>query len=287
VKNIKLFLEYTNNTRSSSLTEEEFIRLLNNNCTDWLRNPSMLIRFKNKVDDKFSLIDPKLHVRKSISDLNYVTILLDNLPSWSEFPKRSESVIFSYGIKNNRGAFGGELYFIIPFDNANFGVSPSSDLWAVKNNDVFDYSLTEDILHGFSKMGAPTNYSDFSKWASNQFSHDTISEFENNGRGNYMTRSIFIKYKDHKDIPFMEWFDNISSPSNWYRNNVYGFKLLDYNGLVNLDLRGGKGDHGRECWTDSNCLIYHVGDIPQSYSNDIEKIYKMEFDRMVRRFMNN
>lgn len=256
------FLEYSkyeNKTRSVPLKEDEFLSILKNKCKKWYNNPKPLVRFKNNVNPHsvFSKINPKLSVRKSLNRHNYNTMLIDNLPSWSEFPKRSESIIFLNKIKNLISGFGNEFYFVIPFDGAKIGVAPADDLWNAKNKDItlsFDESFSEML----DKIGAPdNNYEEFKKYMNKTKPKDL-------GLVSFLFVKIHEFYEKHskKFDTFMEYFNYLLRPSNFKREfdnkNQDGYKVLDYTQTVNQK-------HKLECWTDSECLIIYGGSLNESF----------------------
>ena len=80
-------------------------------------------------------IDPSLKQRVSVNTHNYYTVLMDNLPSWQEYPKRSRSLICSTSLYTARGFATGEPYNIFPIDGAKIAVCPRLDIWHVKLTD--------------------------------------------------------------------------------------------------------------------------------------------------------
>ena len=52
-------------SRSSNLSEEEFFKLLKENCQDFIKNPKPLQRVK-RDSIMYSYINPKIHSRKMV-----------------------------------------------------------------------------------------------------------------------------------------------------------------------------------------------------------------------------
>jgi len=74
------------------------------------------------------VVNPKASKRTSVGDSgNHYTLLLDNIKSWSDFPKRSKSLICAMSREIASGF--GTPYVIIPFDGAEFAVAPRHDIW--------------------------------------------------------------------------------------------------------------------------------------------------------------
>ncbi len=78
--------------------------------------------------DDIILIQPEYSVRRSRWTRNYYTLLLDNLPNWQSYPKRSKSVVFTTEWKN--AAARGTIYRIFPKNGYRIAVCPSDDIWS-------------------------------------------------------------------------------------------------------------------------------------------------------------
>jgi len=226
IKSFRLF-----ESRTSQITDAEFVMLVKENCKDYLANPKYMQRMKGKFNGDYSYIDPKMHRRiPFMADITGVvsahhTLLMDNLPSWKGFPKRSESVIgnlsFSYDT-----SFGERCYLVIPYDGANFGLAPSSDLWGSycevgnmkyelrERSNVWGLSYIDNIFKSFSSDGIESVEEGFDKYfAPQKFSSRTgelAKEFRNVG----------------------------------------------YEGLESTDCR--------EFWTDSRCILVYLADLGRS-----------------------
>lgn len=77
--------------------------------------------------DVQGIIDTNKFNRKSANTHNYYTIWMDNHPSWSDYPKRSKSLICSMS-EDYAGSFG-DLKLIIPADGNKIGICSDDDLW--------------------------------------------------------------------------------------------------------------------------------------------------------------
>jgi hypothetical protein len=268
MKHLQPFFEYHKSTRTNSISKEEFLSILHSNCKDWLSSPHALVRRKESESSKYSLIDPTESVRRSINKQNHVTMLMDNLPSWEEFPKRSRSVIFSVNEKgpNYAPAFGFQVYFVIPFDNAKFGVTPSIDLWQAEVKSGWDFlsgerklAFNDDLSQNFGAreydMGFSSDYNRFSMEANRFFSHD-IEEMPNR----IFIKRLKTRFDESGENKFMYFLNNILAPDNFHDSNENrvsddGFKVMNYIQMINNPTR-----RGNECWTESKCLIYYAGD---------------------------
>lgn len=281
MKHLKPFFEYYRNTRGNEISKDEFLSILNTNCKDWLKAPHQLVRRKEKYDSQFSLIDPSKDTRISINPSNHVTMLMDDLPSWKNFPKRSKSVIFSVNVEGPRysPAFGNEVYFVIPFDNARFGVTPELDLWSARVRKSSSYSndsswffkemsMNDDLSNYFYNINVSSDYNLFSKQVNEFFAKEIDVNVDSR-----ITRRFKEDFKETGKETFIDYLNDLLSPGNFWdkdhdRINDNGYKVMDYNQMINNPTK-----RGNECWTDSKCLIYYAGNSDLNV-NHVDELYK-------------
>jgi hypothetical protein len=133
--------EYKKKTRSEELTKEQFLELISKHCTQYTLNNTQLyrgVREGRKISSNpggksdYLKLDPRGKRRVSIEPQNVHTFIMDNLPAWKDYPKRSESVIAT----TSDGATGmyGYTYVVIPFDNVKIGICPSYSIWGTFGN---------------------------------------------------------------------------------------------------------------------------------------------------------
>ena len=65
--------------------------------------------------------------RKSANVPNWYTLIMDNVPEWSKFPKRSASVICTTDPIASRDY--GVTFNVLPFGNPIIGICPNEDIW--------------------------------------------------------------------------------------------------------------------------------------------------------------
>lgn len=88
---------------------------------------------------EYGIVDPKsASERRSANTMNHTTLLVDNLPSWKRFPKRSQSIICSTNFANAQSY--GPIHLVYPTDQCDIGVVPSMDMW-----DGFQKRMRSDI----------------------------------------------------------------------------------------------------------------------------------------------
>ena len=107
-------------------------------------------------------------LRKSAYNRNYMTLLMDNLPSWNKYPKRSRGIIST--TDKSKGYRYGTLKHAIPYDDVKVATAPADDIFfsfkfindqgdVVKNFNNWMY----DILHQQELDTQDDNFKKFKK----------------------------------------------------------------------------------------------------------------------------
>lgn len=136
--------------RKKKLTEDDFFDILKSKCSNAIKNDNVSIYRGMKGIDNFYHIrglDSEIERMSANAHFNVYNLLFSNLQSWSNFPKRSKSIICStaYGAAS---AYGHSVYKIFPFDDTKIGVSPESDIWYT----FPQYGTIELFNEGFRKL---------------------------------------------------------------------------------------------------------------------------------------
>lgn len=86
---------------------------------------------ESEFNDAFGFVQPSKHTRESMwANRNTYTVLLDNLPSWKAFPKRSKSIIMTTNRTNAQRRSGNNIpYAIFPVNNSKIGICSYEDIW--------------------------------------------------------------------------------------------------------------------------------------------------------------
>lgn len=114
--------------RSKPISFEEARELIHTKCKNTIQQNGHYFRGIHKVRGDYLLFKSGNTERKSANTSNYYTLLLDNLPNWKKFPKRSKSIICSSGIQ--KALDYGHVYDVYPYDSATVAVCPKDDLWS-------------------------------------------------------------------------------------------------------------------------------------------------------------
>lgn len=266
--------------RSSEISLDRLIELYQNNCNEHKLPNQKIYRGIEGASFDFGYVNPKKFTRTSTdqADGNIYTLLLDNLPAWSEYPKRSKSIICS--TSSGQASTYGRTYVVIPYDNAIFGVCPDNDIWysfdtgiqEIMGARVSGYSLNVlnrsiDLLYQYLKRGEysrdsvmitnPSSFSDLVSYI-NEIS-ENIDQIEDSFRDD--VEDVMKRSVDHifsleliktikKHDSFMDVLKKMFDP------NVNDFELKKYQSAFNID------GITRELWTESESLlvdsyIYH------------------------------
>ena len=140
--------KYGGKSRTKSIDKETAIKLIKDNCkksyhTMYNSPYSRKLYRGTRSGGEYGFVDTNTdQPRVSANTLNYMTLLMDNLPSWKEYPKRSKSIICS---TSNTSSLGyGVSYNVIPYDNAIIGVCKYYDVWesfsGLGHNTVWDFN---------------------------------------------------------------------------------------------------------------------------------------------------
>ena len=251
------------------LSDDEFIKCVSENCKEFNVDSVSINRYVNLPQDRIYLIDPSLTMRKSRDNLNIYTLIMDNTPEWSDYPKRSFSLICTIKKYNN-------AFLVVPFDNAKFGVCRyKPDIWNIFNEKFERMKLTEKYFPFNSALLeniANVAYQIFDR----KFNDDTydamctdLSKMEE-----YLTTFIdntdklakitkryghdterllkFYLYLKTKKLTFIKFFEKLYSVNN------RSFALTTYNEIQENSkkfFRGPNEYDAAECWTDSKCIL--------------------------------
>lgn len=122
-------------------------------------------------EDGVSIIDTAQSKRSSENTKNWYTTILDNHPAYSDYPKRSESLICTTRWSSALGYAGSEANMIalIPFDTAKIGWVGKADIWrAIVNIDGARESLIgmNDFFNELETLGLNDNdWNSFEKFS--------------------------------------------------------------------------------------------------------------------------
>ena len=194
------------------------------------------------IEADYLVGDSTARNRVSRNTENYYTVLIDNLPEWQKFPKRSKSLICTNLLVKAK-MYGNNWQFsykIIPFDEVKkIAVCPEEDIWqsfpkikgeGIKNMPIFNNMLTEIFAKiGISNLGSiALNNAD-----SYQVLTDALRQIKKLPKN-------FINSLDNSYQPLAKILHQTKDPvkliENLFNPEDNGFDLIDYNQLDNIPI---------------------------------------------------
>jgi len=120
------FLHYLTEGRTQSIDKDKALELVNKHCKN-IGNQKIYRGIRSLSIDYGYVDSNKGLPRVSINTENYMTLLMDNLPSWKNYPKRSKGIICS--TNPIEATSYGNAFQVIPYDNSKIGICPKEDIW--------------------------------------------------------------------------------------------------------------------------------------------------------------
>lgn len=232
---------------------ERIMRAIRNDCSVAVNASHRGIKIykglKIAMPSKAYLTNPKLMSRVSQNTENYYTLLMDNLPAWKLFPKRSQSLICS--TKANTAFIYGHAYQIFPFDDAKIAICPRSDIWQ-------SFPKITDTSHSMRDMHSINLF--LSKNYINDSSYDEMidSIFQNR---------VLLGKQAAKEFPTLEFIGKCNTKEELINgfNEIMnpkenGFTLGDIMGIPAKKL-------DKEVWTDSKAYMVNITKGPDIIEN--------------------
>lgn len=286
---------------SLTLSEDDAITVIQKNCKEFLKNPKYITRGirkdfegKNWINSDYFYSNPSTLNRKSADCYNYYTLVIDNDPSWKEFPKRHKSFICTLGqthMKDN-------VYYVIPEDGSKWGVCNEYDIYLGFNKQYVANSFTHDLSKFYTYIMNINNdkinilsdddyltFIDDLNKLNEKLKSMTGSEIIGELKKNlYLTNHFKSIIKNNVG----EYYKTIEQPLKWYNGwkgdmvkivkdyvSPNNFKVQTYEELENISYKFDKeskrflktvNENEKEIWTDSPCVFIHKRNI-----NDILK----------------
>jgi hypothetical protein len=245
MKHLKSINESLNTT---TLTKDEVIEILTTKCKKFLSwekdyTEDCLIYRKDESRGDFLLVNPKISSQDRIAPYafkNYHNLLISNLESWKDWPRRNKSLICasSYRALSHGGGFikGPSVdYVIIPFDDTMVATGDRGDFWNCFSNLPKDESFMEEdldrpsiayymtsLVHELDRNVKPslnTNWNELKSFLEGSEASEQII-------GKYFTTDYEVLWNDNLNL--LENLDILLNPKS---NN---FKLTDITGVMNM-----------------------------------------------------
>ncbi len=127
----------------SVISQEDALEIINSQCSKskWMLRSSDYAIFRGESaravkmgrETGFLTVDPSATLRKSENTTNYYTVILDNTPSMSHYPKRSRSFIASTNIHtSSHFSYTDDhdgIFVLVPYNKTKIGVCNYPDIW--------------------------------------------------------------------------------------------------------------------------------------------------------------
>jgi hypothetical protein len=275
MKHLKSINESLNTT---TLTKDEVIEILTTKCKKFLNwgkdyTEGCLIYRKDENRGDFLLVNPKISSEDRIAPYafkNYHNLLISNLESWKDWPRRNKSLICasSYRALSHGGGFikGPSVdYVIIPFDDTMVATGDRSDFWNCFSNLPKDEDFMEEDLDRPSiayymtllvneldrnvKPSLNTNWNELKSFLEgSEASEHIISK--------YFTTDYEVLWNDNLNL-----LENLNILLNPKSNN---FKLTDITGVMNLYSQLDTNEsEARESWFEDESIMIRLDKITE------------------------
>ena len=244
--------------RGRSVGSDEALEFISKSCKKSLeqakRYHNVLYRGVSGASGYY-MIDPKSGTRMSANTTNQYTLIMDNDPRWSAYPKRSKSLVCTTDEYKTHSY--GSVYAVFAKDGSRYGVCPTSDLWQSFNKSfahlnmgsVNSYLLSLEEEMASSTIADANTYNELmigvnrlGDWIDNVIK---IYTDENYGvLSNLMDNSLFRMWYKNKHVPFSKWFIESFDP-----------KKNDFYVTTNLHTVFTSGRKHKEVWTDGESVM--------------------------------
>lgn len=263
--------KFTSSLRHNKKTN--ILKFIKEHCSEYLKNEKSTPIYRGFVSDSkkipksWYVIEPSKHERISKGDAkgNVYTLLIDSLPEWKNFPKRSKSMICSTNY-SYAGNFGGPR-LVIPFDGAKWGVCKDNDIWHSFNHakdvlgiyriDEINRELidtVESLYYWVDEISKPLKKFNVKKviqskdpkelWDFLEVLNSVIKQVETDVKDYRVYNKPVLL---HSFVVFKKKYGSIQKMIGAALNPEYNeFELMTNKDTLPED---------REVWTDSNCVI--------------------------------
>lgn len=228
--------------RSIKIDENKVFDFIKKN-QKWKKSPTIYRGLTNSAP--FLLLDPSKHIR--FSDSKIYNLLIDNLDSWKQYPKRSKSTVCC--TDRNVATTYGNIYIVLFEDKAKLAISPKMDMWLSfeKFADSFLESLDQQFFFLFKEMDLHNFLIKYDRLLKN---FDVIDHYKKTDIKQLyeffkisklsIRKNILDIYMKNPNMKFIDFCDKYFSPD--YNN----FKLKNI---------GDKIESNVEVWSEENAIL--------------------------------
>lgn len=282
------YLVPSNTIPLNEITKEEFKQLLNQNCSQFLEVIRQFNNGREVKDNKkffifrkfsenlgqFVYTNPKDSNIERVAPWsewgNWHNLLLSNLESWNNYPKRNKSLIgASHGRAFTHG--GTDDYLIIPYDRTKIGLCPKDDIWeSFKTQFLYFAKWVKLIIEIVSKLNSveltdDRNWSTILPYLDKKYSaEDFIWDVPEN-RTSINKNLFFVIGKGiiyDNEITLLENLNHFLSPQF---NN---FSLLTFSEVSDRIGRARTRSDAKEIWFEDEALLIDWKWLTQKMSDE-------------------
>ena len=260
IQNINSILSdsYKNRPKYQGLLKDEFNTLLN---TKFSQASEAADIYRGMADvGQYVLMYPCKRVSQNTTNV-YTRLMSDILPSWKDYPKRSESFICSTSEITARGYNRGNVYQLFPSNNTLIGVCSSLDIWeSFDNNFTLNMDYFNDfIIRFFTKIDI---YKKFQKTINIKGIFNVGSKKSILNLFDYFDKLINYNFDDLKYLPYVN--ENSFEFYFTFLENCAKYGIVNYldillnpktNGFKLVNISDFKDfNTNKEVWFSSPCL---------------------------------
>jgi hypothetical protein len=252
--------KYETESRGQRLDRIDAIEFYKANCSDWNLDSYKIYRGLPYEPNVHTIVKPNEYNRISSNTSNFYTKLIDNLPSWQKYPKRSKSIIGTNALDGalNYTKNDDDVVIVIPSNKSKIGVASYYDFWfsfnkaGIKNMKMFNAAM--DYLFNRLNINNVTNDIEYNDLSEQKFKQtiNVIGErmkdekyiSDNNISTSFFSNRTYLYGFINSDRQLFDYFNDILCPDN-----------NDFNLINTTQQNLLKEYRGREIWTDGDCLL--------------------------------
>src|SRR5574343_264616 len=243
-----------NESRSKAISQDDMIKLISTKYSDSFeaaKNGILMYRGLRTSSSLTLLVKPSTSEtdRRSANTSNHYTLLMDNLPCWKDYPKRSKSLICTTSIGTATGY--GRVFVVLPANEAKIAVCPTYEIW---RSFIPKIRRMDDFNDLFMRLGI-----DDTSW--NGFVSDVKYQIDKALKKNDYNVLTLLEITGffEDDVIKIREMGLINFLNEYLDPKKYNFKLEKMSSNISIPKR-------REIWTDSDCILI---DVKSGIMNDL------------------
>ena len=271
-------------SRNQPIDQSQFYQSITGEFKVAMENSSKnpLYRADGNLNESYYIIEPSKYRRTSMSSTfdgpvgtnNFHTALIDILPSWENWPKRSKSLIFSND-RNDVTKYGRNIFVVLPKNDAKIAVCPKNDFWSSFPNikkDLYLYDIqqmnsqftnTFDVLldkkHNWLSISPEEIQHIFNEISNVDYETlvKTLASVNKSlwSKNAYAAMEIAALFK-HYNNNWISLFDNVLNPE------TNGFEMKSLKEVYNST------ESDREMFTEADCIMVEEDQFVEDINDD-------------------